>query len=90
MTIELCLSTCYNYKYAGVEYGRECWCSNTLNLVGNTGATPAANLTDSSCGFLCPGNATEYCGSSSKMSLFWFDEVKAKGNGNLAVRLVDE
>ncbi|CAG8971095.1 hypothetical protein HYALB_00010672 [Hymenoscyphus albidus] len=91
MTIPLCLSVCSNYKYAGVEYGRECWCANKLNLVGNTGATPAKNVTDDQCNFACPGNATEACGASSRMSLFWFDELKAKGNGNSApVGLVDE
>lgn len=85
MTIELCLSTCYDYKYAGVEYGRECWCGNTLNLVGNEGASPASNVTDESCGFLCPGNATEYCGAGGRMSLFWWDEGKAKGNSQVSL-----
>lgn len=32
-TIAKCLATCQSgsYKYAGVEYGEECWCSNTMN-----------------------------------------------------------
>ncbi|KAG9230010.1 WSC domain-containing protein [Amylocarpus encephaloides] len=75
MTIELCLSTCYNYAYAGVEYGRECWCGNSLNTA-NYG-TQALNVSDSQCNFQCPGNSTEYCGAGGRMSLYWFDSVKA-------------
>ncbi|KAH8653201.1 WSC domain-containing protein [Tricladium varicosporioides] len=83
MTIELCLSTCYNYQYAGVEYGRECWCGNSLNL-----ATDVSNRTDSECSFLCPGNSTEYCGAGGRLSLYWFDNVKAAANsGNSPVTL---
>ncbi|KAK7425150.1 hypothetical protein QQX98_000064 [Neonectria punicea] len=44
MTIKMCLESCYDYKYAGVEYGVECWCGNTLNLNGSTGATPGKNV----------------------------------------------
>ncbi|KAJ3457271.1 hypothetical protein MRS44_014412 [Fusarium solani] len=40
MTIDVCLEKCWMFKYAGVEYGRECWCGDTLNWEGNTGATP--------------------------------------------------
>jgi hypothetical protein len=80
MTIERCVGECWQYKYAGVEYGRECWCGNSLNAVGNTGATPSANFTDSACGFTCPGNSSEYCGSGGKLSLFYFDVGKAKKN----------
>ncbi|KAK5399852.1 hypothetical protein LTR20_008341 [Exophiala xenobiotica] len=37
MTQEVCVSTCSGrgYKYAGVEYARECYCSNVLGLVAN-------------------------------------------------------
>lgn len=72
MTIELCLKTCYNYQWAGVEYGQECWCGNTLNLNGDGGAgsTPGKNVSDSECSFLCPGNQTEYCGAGVRLSLY--------------------
>ncbi|KAF4635933.1 hypothetical protein G7Y89_g2164 [Cudoniella acicularis] len=85
MTIEMCLSTCWDYAYAGVEYGRECWCGNTLNVAGNLGATPSANVSDSQCNFLCPGNSTEYCGAGSRLNLYWFDSVKAAANANAGV-----
>lgn len=85
MTIEKCLAECWMYNYAGVEYGRECWCGNTLNWAGDAGnQTPGKNLTDSpagsDCGFVCPGNSSEYCGSGGKLSLFWFDTSKAAAN----------
>ena len=84
MTIERCLGECWRHAYAGVEYGRECWCGDALNVVGNPGATPAANLTEAKageyCGFVCPGNGSEFCGGSGVLSLFWFDSVKAHGD----------
>ncbi|CZR61363.1 uncharacterized protein PAC_11259 [Phialocephala subalpina] len=83
MTIDKCLSNCYAYKYAGVEYGRECWCSNSLNWAGDSGATPGANLTNvgnKDCGFTCPGNGSQYCGAGSRLSLYYFDFAKAAKN----------
>jgi hypothetical protein len=54
-----------------------------LNWAGNTGAIPAKNLTDNECGFICPGNSSEYCGAGGKLSLFWFDKQKALSNGGI-------
>jgi hypothetical protein len=80
MTIEKCLSDCWMYQYAGVEYGRECWCGNSLN----TGTGGSLNVSDSNCGFTCPGNSSEFCGSGSHLSLYWFDVKKAMmNNGTL-------
>lgn len=72
MTIPACLERCWNFNYAGVEYGRECWCGDALNLVGevNNDAVPGKNVTDSQCSFLCPGDNKSYCGAGSKMSLY--------------------
>jgi hypothetical protein len=44
MTIEKCLAECWMYAYAGVEYGRECWCGNTLNWAGDVGNLVSALL----------------------------------------------
>jgi hypothetical protein len=70
MTIDACLERCWNYNYSGVEYGRECWCGDQLNLVGNTGATAGYNVTDSECSFRCPGDNNVYCGAGSRMNLY--------------------
>ncbi|KAG6007584.1 hypothetical protein E4U21_005782 [Claviceps maximensis] len=71
MTINMCLQTCWQYTYAGVEYHRECWCGNTLNYAGNAAAkTPGLKVADSYCNFLCAGNKTEYCGSGVRLSMY--------------------
>ena len=78
MTIDRCLSVCWNYQYAGVEYGRECWCGNTINFNGSsTAATPGRNTSDADCKIPCIGNSSQFCGGSSRISLYWFDKEKA-------------
>lgn len=79
MTIEKCLSDCWMYKYAGVEYGRECWCGNVLSVAG-TGLTPGANVSNSECALKCPGNSSEFCGERARMSLYYYDFAKAARN----------
>lgn len=70
MTPHLCLFHCSEYKYAGVEYGQECWCGDSLNLSGWEGAVPGENVTSSGCNVLCPGNSTEYCGGGNRLQLY--------------------
>ncbi|PMD64690.1 WSC-domain-containing protein, partial [Hyaloscypha bicolor E] len=60
MTVEACVNACSAYTYAGIEYGRECYCGNTINPGGGPAPT-----TD--CSFLCPGNSLEYCGAGSRL-----------------------
>jgi hypothetical protein len=52
LTEELCMDTCsaLNYKYAGMEYGGECWCDN--NIYGNNG--PASDGCTMSCNGTLP------------------------------------
>lgn len=70
MTVETCLSMCYNYNYAGLEYGGQCWCDNKLNWAGNTGATPGANISESQCKMTCRGNSSEFCGAGVRLNLY--------------------
>ncbi|OAA49482.1 Carbohydrate-binding WSC [Metarhizium rileyi] len=71
MTIEMCLGNCNKYRYAGVEYGQECWCGDELNLASGGGnSKPGKNVTNTECNFLCPGNHTEYCGAGMRLSLY--------------------
>jgi hypothetical protein len=73
-----CLEACRAYDYAGLEYGRECWCGNApINWKGNTGATPGFNATETDCKMGCSGNSTQKCGGSKRMTLFYFDKEKA-------------
>ncbi|KAK9780159.1 putative WSC domain-containing protein [Seiridium cardinale] len=69
MTINMCLDACKNanYQFAGLEYGRECWC----------GATRAQNLEDASdpscamqCDMPCGGNNAQMCGGRGAISLY--------------------
>ncbi|KAJ9123152.1 hypothetical protein QFC22_001345 [Naganishia vaughanmartiniae] len=68
MTIDLCLDICEGkgYKYAGLEYGEECMCGNTLK----TGVTYDNN--DWSCNMPCAGDASELCGSGWRLDVYEF------------------
>jgi hypothetical protein len=69
MTINMCLAACSdaNYAYAGLEYGRECWC----------GAEPAPNLQDASdpscamqCDMVCGGKGSQICGGRGAITIY--------------------
>lgn len=75
MTSNKCLVLCsYNgYQYAGLQYGTECWCGDTLD--------PNAQPIDQSvCSTPCAGNSSETCGGSLALQLF----VRDYGMGQLA------
>lgn len=65
MTLEKCTSACANagFKYAGIEYGQECYCGNSL--VNNASTT----LTSGQCVMPCPGNSAEMCGGPNAIQL---------------------
>ncbi|KAK6526114.1 hypothetical protein TWF281_011151 [Arthrobotrys megalospora] len=67
MTHELCQYYCWSLgesKFAGVEYGRECWCGNDLNPA----ATPASS--PSSCNMPCAGDNGQTCGAGGYIELY--------------------
>ncbi|KAL5329264.1 hypothetical protein ACEPPN_002775 [Leptodophora sp. 'Broadleaf-Isolate-01'] len=64
MTLEICASNCAGTTYFGVEYGGECYCGQTLDAT----SVPAANQLD--CSFVCPGDASEYCGAGNRLELY--------------------
>jgi hypothetical protein len=71
MTQDRCLATCYMYNYAGLEYGRECWCGNgPINWAGNAGAAAGGNATEPECSKPCMGNTAQKCGAGKRMNLF--------------------
>src|SRR5690349_11550762 len=51
MTIEKCASACIGFPHFGLEYGRECYCGNTINA--GSVIAPAGD-----CSFTCPGDST--------------------------------
>lgn len=76
MTQESCVSFCNTagYAFAGVEYSRECYCSN---IIGASGQTAAAG----DCSMACSGNTAEACGGPDRLNIFHNDAVTAKPVG---------
>ncbi len=69
ITIESCVSACATagYSYAGVEYGRECYCGNAYGKYG----------TATDCTLACTGNSAETCGG------VWANDVYPTKKGTL-------
>ncbi|CAL8579095.1 hypothetical protein XPA_004854 [Xanthoria parietina] len=63
MTVQRCLKFCGDKSYAGLEYGRECWCALSLNPLSQ-------KLPDSQCNLGCKGNATQTCGGSLTLTMY--------------------
>ncbi|KAI9785690.1 MAG: hypothetical protein M1839_008707 [Geoglossum umbratile] len=64
MTIEMCAARCAAFTWFGAEYGRECYCGDSLN----TGSALAA--TQSDCNMVCPGNTLEFCGAGNRLQMY--------------------
>lgn len=63
MTPEWCFDFCGGSQYAGLEYGRECWCSPYLSSL-------STELPEGACSIPCKANETEACGGSWALSLY--------------------
>ncbi|KAL2129233.1 hypothetical protein VTI74DRAFT_8062 [Chaetomium olivicolor] len=61
MTVESCAAFCSKSKYFGVEYGRECYCADTLT---------ATAVQDSDCSMSCAGNSAEKCGNGNRLDVY--------------------
>ncbi|KZF20208.1 WSC-domain-containing protein [Xylona heveae TC161] len=61
--LQTCSTFCSSFDYFGVEYGRECYCGNSLSA----GSVPA---TDNGCNMACNGNSAETCGGGSRLNLY--------------------
>ncbi|KAF9873174.1 hypothetical protein CkaCkLH20_09337 [Colletotrichum karsti] len=59
-----CVSQCstLNYQYAGLEYGSECWCGNSID----NGNAPAS----SGCDMACVGNHADTCGGAGRVNIY--------------------
>lgn len=69
MTADVCVKYCLGkrFKYAGVEYGSECYCANSI--VASTGAKSVTCAVSSL--MTCPGDSKQYCGGSSLLVLYY-------------------
>ena len=64
MTIDSCLELCEDqgYSFAGVEFGDECYCGNSIP--GNV------TYSDDACNVVCSGDSSETCGGSWALDLY--------------------
>ncbi|KAJ7221484.1 WSC domain-containing protein [Mycena pura] len=65
VSVDACIAFCTaaDYIFAGVEFGRECYCDSTIQIPG-----AKAPLTD--CNMACAGNPSELCGGSGRLTVF--------------------
>lgn len=63
MTVEKCLAKAAGYAYAGVEFGKECWYSNTID--------GGYSVALSACNMPCPGAPDkQLCGAGNRMLMY--------------------
>ena len=67
MTVSACIDYCSigGYSYAGLEYGRECWCTNQLD----SRYAPKDGIMGS-CNYKCSGDVSQTCGGWAAMSIY--------------------
>ncbi|KAM0278087.1 hypothetical protein ACHAQH_005379 [Verticillium albo-atrum] len=72
MTPSLCTSACREggFPFAGVEYGRECWCGAVM---GNE----TRSVDASQCSMACAGDKTQNCGGRSRINIFLAKEFQS-------------
>ncbi|KAF8881503.1 glycosyl hydrolase family 71-domain-containing protein [Infundibulicybe gibba] len=66
MTPLVCQSLCSGFQFAGVEYGVECYCGNSLTNNGATGSV----IPESNCQSSCGGDSSKKCGGSWTISVY--------------------
>lgn len=64
LTPQACAAACSveGFLYAGLEYGRECWCGNSLH--------GGSWVDDSQCDMTCAGEKTSFCGGSNRLTVY--------------------
>lgn len=68
VTVNTCTKFCLGkgFRWAGVEYGRECYCGSTYTGTGK--------IADSKCSMTCKGNSgqiQQMCGGSGSMNIYY-------------------
>ncbi|TKA30489.1 hypothetical protein B0A50_02717 [Salinomyces thailandicus] len=79
MTVSSCLDFCAQgnngttMNYAGIEYGRECYCGQYLSALSEEIDAPAH------CVYACNGNASEVCGGQLAITLYNLTDASKTG-----------
>lgn len=63
MSLEKCEAACQQFKFWGVEYGRECYCGNEFR-------EGTVQVEDGSCNRICAGNPAQLCGASGHVMVY--------------------
>ncbi|KAK3904842.1 putative fungistatic metabolite [Staphylotrichum tortipilum] len=75
MTVETCWAFCKSgagdskggtggrFKFAGLEYARECWCAQSISSLSQ-------KVADGECNLPCEGNTTQACGGNLKITVY--------------------
>ena len=65
LTVEMCVGECKTrgFRYAGVEYARECYCAAGLSVL-------ATRVDAAQCDMVCAGNKGEYCGGVGRILVY--------------------
>lgn len=72
MSVPFCISFCQaatvaGFKYAGIEYGVECYCGDKIE---NGAVKLGATLTGIGCDMTCPGDKWTYCGGAARLNVY--------------------
>ncbi|KAG2002470.1 hypothetical protein CC2G_004661 [Coprinopsis cinerea AmutBmut pab1-1] len=64
-TVQTCIAACQtaNFTLAGIEFGVECFCGNTL-------VNGAEQVADGQCSMECGGDSEQACGGPSRLSVY--------------------
>ncbi|KAF2220841.1 hypothetical protein BDZ85DRAFT_202453 [Elsinoe ampelina] len=64
-SVDTCIAKCKGFQYMGLEYGKQCFCGNSLP----SDRVPSST-TYGQCNMPCAGNSTQICGGGSQLSLY--------------------
>ncbi|KAF4554906.1 Hypothetical protein D9617_3g019750 [Elsinoe fawcettii] len=64
-SVDTCIAKCKGYQYMGLEYGKQCFCGNSIP----TDRVPSST-TYGQCNMPCAGNSSQICGGGSQLSLY--------------------
>ncbi|KAK4670179.1 uncharacterized protein QC763_209370 [Podospora pseudopauciseta] len=63
MTLESCAANCTGFDLWGTEYGRECYCGNSLH-------SSSSEAPEAECNMPCGGDPSAFCGAGNRIQLY--------------------